>query len=503
MAPGAALPDSEADPDLVEVSAVPADTRVLVIGGGPAGSMAATLLAREGIEVTLAERERFPRYHIGESLVTSAIPMLDFVGVLPEVERHGFVKKYDGFFRVKRDEHPGHVDFRVRSKYAYSYQVDRAEFDEILLRHAARCGAHVREQTTVTGVDFDGDRPVAATVRSANGGASTISFDHLIDASGQSGLLSAQCLRNRRAEEAFANVAVGTYFRGAAPYRDRDGRPRPGAFFMEALTDGSGWAWAIPLRGDRLSVGIVMHRDVFTARRAESGSPEATFDALLLAAPDITGLVRRAERIEKVRVWRDYSYFADRYCGPGFRLAGDAAGFIDPLFSTGVHMAFLGALSAAATICSEVNADLPAPVLERFHHRCLSKAYTRLIVTVAGFYRQLRDQRAIVLPGVTSENFQLAFDLIQPVVSGNVDLNATRIDGEVLDRAMRYTTDIALELHGLRLAQDIEPFERAHTGGRGGADHFGTVEDLRIRMEHGKLGVSPNSAVALTPPSPR
>jgi flavine halogenase len=469
---------------------VQSQTRVLVVGGGPAGSMAATLFAREGIDVTLVEKEKFPRYHIGESLITSAIPMLDFVGVLDIVEKHGFLKKYEGYFRVKRDEHAGHVDFRRRSRYKHSYQVDRAEFDDILFRYAEQSGAHAYDETAVTAVEFEDERPVRAELRLPDGTAHTIGFDYLVDASGQAGLLSARYFRNRRAEEAFANVAVGSYFRGASPYRDRHGEERRGAFFMEALTDGTGWSWAIPLRDDRLSVGIVMHRDAFRDRLHRLGPPEQVFDRTLAeASPDITAMVRDGERVDKARVWRDYSYFAESYAGPGYRLAGDAAGFIDPLFSTGVHMAFLGALSAAATICAEIDGELPAPDLERFHHRCLSKTYTRLIVTVAGFYRQLRNQRDIVLPGVTSENFQLAFDLIQPVVSGNIDLNSSEIDQELLDRAMRYTTDIALELHGLQLKEAIEMIERPPDESDGVAGHFGTVDGLRIRMERGRLGM--------------
>jgi flavin-dependent dehydrogenase len=180
--------------------------------------MAAMLLAREGFDVIVCEKTRFPRYHIGESLLTSAIPMLEFAGALERVERHGFIKKYGGFFRVKHDQPAGHVDFTKLSRYPYSFQMLRSELDAILLDHARECGANVREQTTVTSVDIENGRPVAAVTRSADRSVGRIAFDYMVDATGQAGLLSAKYFRNRREEVAFANVAVGGYFRGARPY---------------------------------------------------------------------------------------------------------------------------------------------------------------------------------------------------------------------------------------------------------------------------------------------
>ena len=140
-------------------------TRVLVAGGGPAGAMTAALLAREGFDVILCERDQFPRYHIGESLLTSAIPLLEFAGAAERVERHGFVKKRGAYFRVKRDQPAGHIDFGRLARYQYSYQVLRSEFDAILLDHARESGADVRECTAVSSVQFEGGRPVSADMR--------------------------------------------------------------------------------------------------------------------------------------------------------------------------------------------------------------------------------------------------------------------------------------------------------------------------------------------------
>lgn len=467
------------------------ETSVLVVGGGPAGSVAATLLAREGIDVMLVEKERHPRYHIGESLLTSAIPMLEFIGLFDRVDGHGFVRKYGGYFRMKQGELPGHVDFSKLGKYKYSYQVVRSEFDAILFDHARRCGVDAHDGTAVTDIEFANHRPVAARLRQLDGGESTVRFGHIVDATGQAGLLSARYFKNRRAEEAFANVAVGGYFRGARPYRDVHGQEHPGDFSMEAHTDGGGWTWAIPLHDGRLSVGVVVHRDNYRALRQELGSHEAVFTQMLQISPDVTELIEHAMREGDIKVWRDYSYFAGSYAGSGYRLIGDAAGFIDPLFSTGVHMAFFGALSAAATIRSELRGEIPPAQLERFHHLFLDQAYTRIAIIVAAFYRQLRDQQRIVFPQIDSNTFQLAFDVIQPIVSGNLDLNLGDIPDAVIERTMDFTTDMMRAVHELETDNKAA---KLMTGS--GFDLFlrmsgrlAAVEGLYIRMKQGQLGV--------------
>jgi flavin-dependent dehydrogenase len=466
-----------------------AQTTVLVAGGGPAGSMTAALLARESVSVTLVEKDAFPRYHIGESLLTSALTMMDFAGVLERVATEGFVKKYGGFFRIKQGEVPGHIDFTTSKPYRHSYQVVRSRFDEILFEHAGACGADIWDRTAVTGVTFRDDRPVAARLRGPDGAEQEIAFDFLIDATGQTGLLSAHHFRDRRAEPAFANVAVGGYFRGARPYCDVHGTEHPGAFSMEALTDGSGWTWAIPLHDGRLSVGVVLHRDAYQQRRRAGESVEAVFTEALGTSPDVTRLIRDARRDGPVRVWRDYSYFAGTYAGPGYRLAGDAAGFIDPLFSTGVHMAFLGALSSAATVCSELRGEADPDTAESFHHRFLSQAYARLAITVAGFYRQLRNQHDVVLPGVSGENLQLAFDLIQPIVSGDLDLGSDTLDEDTIHRAMRYTTDMMLEAHEVQTQNRVAKFMAGMDDERM-AGRFAAIDGRYIRMKRGRLGIA-------------
>ncbi len=465
-------------------------TKVLVAGGGPAGAMAAILLAREGIEVTLCERERFPRYHIGESLLTSVIPLLKFVDLYKRVDAHGFVRKYGGFFRVKQGEPAGYIDFRKLSRYRHSYQVVRSQFDELLLRYATEVGAAVFEETAIESFEMEGARPVAANWRDSAGSRGTITFDTVIDATGLAGVLSAKHFRNRREEPAFANVAVGGYWKGAAPYGDDKGVVHPGVFSMEALTSGAGWTWAIPLHDNSLSVGVVMHRDYYSERRRQLGSLEALYADGIAASPDVSSRLGGAERAHELHVWRDYSYFADEFSGHGYYLAGDAAGFIDPLFSTGVHMAFLGALTAAAGICAAERGEVRESEALQFHDGCLRQAYTRFAVTVAGFYRQLLNQQEVVLPRVTSRNFQLAFDLIRPVVSGNADVFTDLVRTEDLKHALNFARDLILEAHAMPTESLGARLLSRKFLDASATMSTGAVNGMHVRLKHGQLGLA-------------
>jgi|SRR5579862_2045684 len=472
------------------MSVPPSRTRVLVIGGGPAGSMAATLLAREGIDVTLFERDRFPRYHIGESLLTSVHPVLEFAGVREKVEAFGFVKKYGGFFRVKQGTPAGYIDFTRNKVHKYSYQVRRSDFDKLLLDHAREQGATVHEETTVTDVVFDGGRPVAVDWAHTSGESGRTECEDLVDASGLTGLLARRYLRNRHAQEAFANVAMGGYWTGAAPYEDERGTSHPGAFSMEALADGAGWTWAIPLHDGTLSVGVVIHRDTYREWKSRLGSREAMYHDGLSVCADILRLLRGASLQGEVREWADYSYVADNFAGPNFRLAGDAAAFIDPLFSSGVHLALLGGLSAAATICAVDRGEIDEPAAARFHDRYIRRAYTRFVVMVAGFYRQIRQQQAITLPGVDAQSFQDAFNLIQPVVSGNTDLNHRDLNPQTLMRTMRYASDMAMELHNLPSGNPVAKLMLSGLRDESLGDPFDAIDGRYIRMETGALGLT-------------
>ncbi len=318
---------------------------VVVVGGGPAGAIAATLLADAGYRVVVLERARFPRYHIGESLLSATLPILDAVGATPLIERHGFLRKPGGTFQWGRSREPWSFWFREDpGGRPHAFQVVRAEFDQLLLENARAHGADVREEHAVIAVDTTAPTPVVDVTR-ADGRALWLAPRFVIDASGQSALIGrAQHLR--RYNEFFKNLAIFGYFRGAERL--------PGELANHILSAAfpDGWFWYIPLHDGTMSVGAVV--DVRRWREVAAADPEATYRGLIARCPAIAERLRAATLDSPIRIIRDYSYDSTRFWGPGYLLAGDAACFIDPVFSTGVHLAclagFLGAGAVGAVL---------------------------------------------------------------------------------------------------------------------------------------------------------
>jgi flavin-dependent dehydrogenase len=319
---------------------------VVVIGGGPAGSTASTILAQHGYGVQLFERERFPRFHIGESLIPETYWVLKRLNMLDKMKRSHFVKKYSVQFVNEQGKlsEPFYFMDHKPHECSQTWQVLREEFDQMMLVNAKEHGVRVHEGVRVLEVLFEGDRAVGVRIAAEGGAESEVRAPVVVDASGQSSLIMSR-FGLREWDPVLRKAALWTYWEGAQRDTGRD----EGATLVVQTQGKKGWFWYIPQHNNIVSVGVVASYDYLFQNRPERDH-EAIYFAEVKRCPGIKTRIAGAKRVAPFRAAKEYSYRSRQAAGDGWVLVGDAFGFLDPLYSSGVLLALTSGSMAADAV---------------------------------------------------------------------------------------------------------------------------------------------------------
>jgi flavin-dependent dehydrogenase len=352
----------------------------IVIGGGPAGATTAALLAQYGHTVLVLEHAKFPRHHIGESLMPETYWTFQRLGMLETLQRSAFPRKESVQFisASGAESQPFFFTDRDPNEWSVTWQVRRDEFDRMMLDNAHRLGAEVREGVRVREVLFEGDAAVGVAAQQ-NGRREELRSKIIVDATGVAGLLSRQ-LNLRQRDPKLRNGAIYAYFKNA---RRGEGR-NAGATLVIYTPNGEGWFWFIPLPDEVTSIGIVAPPEyLFTGR---GDDPLATLEEEIAACPALARRLTEATRVTGAYVTSDFSYRSRRLAGHGWVMVGDAFCFLDPIYSSGLMFALRGGELAADAIHDALEAkDYSDRILGRFAHE-LSAGIHRIRQLVYAFY---------------------------------------------------------------------------------------------------------------------
>jgi len=377
---------------------------VAIIGGGPGGSAAATLLARNGRRVLVLEREKFPRFHIGESLLPYSIETLERLGVREKLDAMSMPKIGAHITTACNKKTIFHFRNGFRLKHKKAYNVLRSDFDKMLLDHAAENGAEVREETTVKGVAFDTEKAMLQ-IQTAGREPETIEARYVLDCSGRNTVLG-QLLGLKQAYPDLKKFSVFSHFENVQGDGETEGT------VVRLIRAEDYWFWMIPVSPTVTSVGVVMNTDRFKQSKL---SPEAVLEQCIREQPVISAQMTEAKRTMPVQSIGDYSYRNTALTGERWMMAGDAAGFIDPIFSTGVFFALMSGERAADALQVVLDHPKKQEALFARYSRQLNRVMDMYLNFVRGWYQH----EFIEVLSSPTQHFQLA-PAVNAVLAGNI-----------------------------------------------------------------------------------
>lgn len=354
---------------------------VIVMGGGPAGAVTAALVARAGHRTLLLERSAEPTFKVGESLMPATYWTFERLGVLDQMRQSAFPVKGSVQFYSADGEAATPFYFAEHDPHesSHTWQVLRSDFDALLLDRAAADGCEIRFDSPVNEVLFEGDRAAGVRLATTAGDTETITSRVVVDATGQRAILARQ-LGTLEPEPCLEHAAFFTHFSGARLDSGRDA----GATLILHTESRRSWFWFIPLPDERVSVGVV--GSVKHLIRDRDGDPQSVFDAELAKCPALQDRLTTADQLMPVRVIKDYSYNVGRMAGEGWVAVGDAAGFIDPIYSTGVFLALKSGEMAADAICAGLDRDDISAEALGVHEAELRQGMRAMAQLVFAFY---------------------------------------------------------------------------------------------------------------------
>ena len=347
---------------------------VAIIGGGPAGSVAGSVLARHGRTVVIFEREKFPRFQVGESTIPASLDTLQRIGVKEKIDQAGFLTKHGGEIVSACGGARAKFFFRnaLNPRWKTAYQIDRMTFDDILLKHAQSLGCEVREETRVESVEFT---PEGATLQCKNNPAPTHA-SYVIDCTGRSSLL-ANRFGLKQPFPHLKKFSVFSYYQRSTKSND------PEDAYTRMIRGAEGWFWVIPIADGKISVGVVMDLEKFNRLKL---SPEDALNRTIEEQPEVRKWVENTTRYMPVFATADFSYAVSQLTGDRWLLAGDAAGFLDPVFSSGIYIAIYSGEKAGETINTVLNDPGKKSAAYRRYDRAVQKRLGSYLKLTSAWY---------------------------------------------------------------------------------------------------------------------